>query len=819
MPEIREIQWDARGYNFGGRPGFLISGEFHYFRVPRDAWAERLDLLISAGGQCVATYVPWILHEPSEGDFRIGDKPCRDLDGFLELCGQKGLRVICRPGPYQYSEMRYCGLPAWLCEGYPEILARNARGERLHDCSASYMHPVFLEKARKWFAFICPAIARHTVSRGGPVAFVQLDNELMGIHEWFGGWDYSTDGMGTGAEDGPYARFLAERYGNLENVNAAYGTARRSMADVRPWGGTEGGAEGGAGGSMAPANEPGGQAPGRADPFAALRMAKDYQDFYFARAAEYLRLLADWAREFGIGCALVHNSANGSMNPYFLETAATMRAERDFLLGCDLYYTFHMDSGANNPTPQLAAKALLAHETLRLMGFPPTVFELQAGNCMDWPPVAASDLRCWYLLNLAFGMKGLNYYVFAGGYNPDGIGGDGDLYDYRAGVGPAGEIRAAYGAQKEFGAFLAEHGWLAAAERECDVYLGLDWEQARSKYYDHCHDRPLPDFSAADAWEFLRKGLLFSLLCGSRAPELADLADDGLPGKTDKPLLVATSERMSAKIQRNLARYVERGGRLLLAPVIPSLDENYRPCAILGEALGGAACRPAKSGGRNVCGIGGLANIPLDGLWEAARMPEGARVLLRDMPGPLAQAAGAPQQLEQLERDGYVPEWASGAPRQLELTRYAPQQPEQPPSAGCAPHQPQSPAPPASGERVASWLWARPGGGAVLWLGASWRFQKAAQLALLDALLCELGAPAPAVRCDSPYVWAVLRSDGARQMLFLMNLFASSQAAAIQVRAGACASGAYEEVGTFLLAPMEIKILAKEGRLWRERAL
>ena len=28
----------------------------------------------------MATYIPWILHEPAEGDFRLGDRPYQDLE-------------------------------------------------------------------------------------------------------------------------------------------------------------------------------------------------------------------------------------------------------------------------------------------------------------------------------------------------------------------------------------------------------------------------------------------------------------------------------------------------------------------------------------------------------------------------------------------------------------------------------------------------------------------------------------------------------------------------------------------------------------------
>ncbi|MCL2461345.1 MAG: beta-galactosidase, partial [Defluviitaleaceae bacterium] len=125
---MTNLSWDSNSYFLDGAPGFLVSGEFHYFRVPKADWARRLDLLKEAGASCVATYIPWGLHEPSEGLFRFSDGPETDLEGFLDLCREKELNVIARPGPYQYSEMRYCGLPRWLMKEHPEIYSRKEDG-------------------------------------------------------------------------------------------------------------------------------------------------------------------------------------------------------------------------------------------------------------------------------------------------------------------------------------------------------------------------------------------------------------------------------------------------------------------------------------------------------------------------------------------------------------------------------------------------------------------------------------------------------------------------------------------------------------------
>jgi beta-galactosidase len=147
---MKKINWDKNCYSIDGEPVFLASGEFHYFRVPKKDWRRRLELWKETGGNCVATYIPWILHEPVEGDFRFSDVPERDLEGFLTLCAEMGLFVIVRPGPYVYSEIVYAGLPPWLIENYPDLLLRAIDGRTFPEIGiVSYLHPLVPGKSEK----------------------------------------------------------------------------------------------------------------------------------------------------------------------------------------------------------------------------------------------------------------------------------------------------------------------------------------------------------------------------------------------------------------------------------------------------------------------------------------------------------------------------------------------------------------------------------------------------------------------------------------------------------------------------------------------
>jgi beta-galactosidase len=609
---MQPLHFDSLSFQSGGQRIFLVSGELHYFRVPHTGWRDRLEKLKAAGGNCVATYVPWLLHEPAEEqfDFNGGPEshsPQLDFERFLDLCAEVGLWAVVRPGPYQYSELLHGGLPDWLLKGYPEILARRLDGALINrELSISYLHPTFLEKTRRWYEAVVPRLAARQVGRGGAVAAVQIDNELMGIHEWFGGWDYHPESMGVGREAGRWAGFLQARYGSLAALNAAWETQFGAWAEALPV-------------ETAPQAK-----------LSEVRRLKDYNDFYFSVAAEFIALLGGWLCELGIEVPLIHNSGGPGMNAYFEETLRRMGP--GFLLGSDHYYNLGLDWGdGTHPTPKYASKVFYSLEMLRHFGKPPAVLEMPGGSAMDFPPITAHDIECAYLTNLAYGMKGYNIYVFAGGANPPGAADPSvgmSVYDYGAGISPTGELRELYHVQKKVAGFIHTHPWLTTARRLADCRLGLVREYARSSHYAQVsHPGGLPVSNYA-AWTLMRKGLMMTAFCASLSPEMADLSADGWVDEVSTPLMVAVGTSLEAAIQKRLVNFVENGGKLLLVPCLPSLDENFRPCTRLAEYLntprvGGELQRPLEAAPvlYDACTGGPIG-------WEVRKTSGGAVILL-----------------------------------------------------------------------------------------------------------------------------------------------------------------------------------------------
>ena len=550
---MRNLAFDKTGFRIDGRDAYLVSGEFHYFRVPRADWRNRMQLFLDAGGNCLATYVPWLIHEPAEGDIRFGGEDSRDLRGFLMLAQEMGLKVLLRPGPYQYSELVNDGLPEWLIENYPEILARDIDGKPFRHSSVSYLHPTFLSKARIYYRAFAEQVRPFMAANGGPVSMLQVDNELGGIHVWFGSMDYHAETMGFGREDGRYAEWLRARYGRIDRLNAAYNTAFETFAQVLP--------------------------PARAvrKNIASCRRVRDYEDFYRSTLAEYASLLAKWLREDGLSGPICHNSANPGMNALFTETVKAMG--EDFLLGSDHYYNLDQNWAQNSPTPQYALRILESCDTLRAMGMPPTVMELPGGSPSDTPPILPEDLLACYMTNAALGAKGVNYYVYTGGPNFPDTGTTCDIYDYNALVHADGRPNETYASLKTFGDFMRSHGWMQRAHRAASVQVGFEWELLRSEAWD-------PDgqaFTGAQAQRFMERGVLYTLMCSKYAPELVSL--EAAPD-INRPLIIPCASTMSVRAQQTVIDFAERGGSVLLMPVLPETDWNGEPAALLKAALG-----------------------------------------------------------------------------------------------------------------------------------------------------------------------------------------------------------------------------------------
>lgn len=596
---MQELSFSKKGFQINGKNMYLISGEFHYFRVPQEDWKRRMQLFKDTGGNCLATYVPWVIHEPEEGTILFDDVPYRNLSAFLRTAQEMELQVMLRPGPYQYSELVNAGIPTWLLENYPEILAVDIQGKPIRDYAASYIHPIFLEKARRYFKAFAEVVRPFMAKNGGPVTMLQVDNELAGIHLWSNSMDYNPDSMGFGREDGRYANWLRHKYGSIECMNKAYGTSYQRFGVVSPV--------------------------AQVDRFnvGECRQLKDYSAFYRSTMAEYLTTLASWLREDGLEEIICHNSGTPSMNCLFEETVERMGNEK-FFLASDHYYNLDQSWSQNNPTPQYAIRVLMSCDTLRALGMPPMAMEMPAGSCSDTPPMLGNDLLACYMTNVAVGLKGINYYIFTGGPNVPGTGTSCELYDFGAPVKADGSLNQPnYDALKTFGTFLRENDWMSKSKRVASVQIGFEWNTQQCDAYDYTG---LP-YGGAEAGRFIERGVLYTLMCSHYSGELVLLT-----GELDvsRPLIVPCPSAMSVQAQMAVVDFVKKGGKILLLPVLPETDLEYESANHLQALFGDAVFTGKKrtSSATIIDGVGRVFGINCQSVCE--KLPENARVVAKD---------------------------------------------------------------------------------------------------------------------------------------------------------------------------------------------
>lgn len=167
-PAGQEISVNSRSLLVDGQPVFPVMGEFHYSRCPVAEWREELLKMKAGGVDIVATYVFWIHHEEIEGQWDWSGQ--RDLRQFVQTCGELGLKVVVRAGPWCHGEVRNGGLPDWM-------VAHKDWKQRSTDTN-------FLAAVKPLYTQIGQQLAGELWKDGGPVIGIQVDNEFGGAPEY-----------------------------------------------------------------------------------------------------------------------------------------------------------------------------------------------------------------------------------------------------------------------------------------------------------------------------------------------------------------------------------------------------------------------------------------------------------------------------------------------------------------------------------------------------------------------------------------------------------------------------------------------------------
>ena len=238
-----------------GRPVYLSSVDYPYYRDDPEHWAGRLDALVAMGHRFVTSYVPWRHHEleldgERRFDFTGETQASRDVSGFLQLAAERGLGVILKPGPFVHAELNYGGLPDFVCPARrPDIepmLAADGRpvswggGARIGGRRElepwplpAPFDPVFSAEVEAWYAAVRRELLEAFGGKHGPIVLIQLGNEGIYSNGQHAPWayDYSRSSIAF------YRRWLAERYGDLDSYRRLVGavTSWEAIEPPRAW--------------------------------------------------------------------------------------------------------------------------------------------------------------------------------------------------------------------------------------------------------------------------------------------------------------------------------------------------------------------------------------------------------------------------------------------------------------------------------------------------------------------------------------------------------------------------------------------------------
>lgn len=553
-----------------GKATLLISGEIHYYRLSPSVWEERLDQLIAAGCNTVATYVPWVYHQEKEDELDLSGKFREELnlEAFIDLSHKKGLYFFLRPGPFIMAEMKNEGIPYWVIEKHPEIVPTTWDREVVTTCTLDYLAPAFLAETKQWYKALMKIVKPRLIHQGGNIIGIQLDNEV-GMLSWV-----SNSPELTPLSISQFKAYLKSTY--KDKVNERYPFIDKDFEQ-----------------NVVSPKEP-----------YATQIRLDLGYYHRQRYVTYIDTLRAYVEEFGVSgipfAINIHGTSGGRalLYPIGLSQLFETYQKEGYWAGSDIYFS---EMTLNNFHDLYIINAWM--DALNLPNQPLASFEFGCGdgnygdNLGERQSPATNDFRL--RMCLAQGNRLINYYLFSGGKNallryPKGDGNNriaitGEHHGFAAPVGPTGKLNVTYERIRQGNlAALANSSFLSKMNEELTgVYYGFipDYFMTEYTYPKSQKMRQIVDNLQANrlgsAWEIIAKvALLKGIPFGG-----IDLQRKPLNPKVHRVIFFSSARYLDPVSQTRLVEYVREGGHLLITGELPLYDLEGNSCTLLVDAL------------------------------------------------------------------------------------------------------------------------------------------------------------------------------------------------------------------------------------------
>ncbi|MEH7237044.1 beta-galactosidase [Bacillus sp. JJ1562] len=544
-----------------GQDVILFGAELHYFRVPKSEWRNRIREAKESGINMISTYVPWIFHEYEEGQIDLTGKTRgeRDLQTFLEIVAEEGMYCLVRPGPYVMAEIVDHGVPTWFIDNYPEAVAKTKGGDDHPTRVVSYMHPIYLEKVEIWYQAVCAVIEPFQITNGGSVIMFQLDNEV-GMFHWV-----SNQGDYNKVTEEQFVDYLRKKYSLVEFQQLL----EENVSDIGEFINTN-------------VRQP--------KENHAIILRNEYSLFMREHYRLYLEHLKDLAEKNKINLPFVVNIhgfheidilKRGTMYPIGISQLVESAKIDNTLMAGDYYIgNIEYDNYIDIVLANVFTKAIQSKDQ------PLFSAEFQGGKSSDKPRLQPYTFDLTTRLCFANGMNAVNYYMFVGGENYEGIGLLGRRHEWQAPLGLTGEKRPHFSSIQHLGKMFQVYGESLPKSKQKTATTVAFYPDYYMTEFSDSYTLPIIETFQKERDLNLYNGLAKGL-------RLNNIVFDGLNLLEAEPIDVSkvptlwmfSMKWMDGVIQQKLVNYIDSGGHLVLYPSLPTKDLNNRSCTILKDYI------------------------------------------------------------------------------------------------------------------------------------------------------------------------------------------------------------------------------------------